>query len=186
MFGEKALTQTQYVRFAMYMFPHLSRGEGCSVSFRFEEAQADQDDNDTPLIILAHELIHAWRMVKGERVFEGGWEEEAMTVGLPPFTNTEINENKFRLEMGLSMRTSYTARCTTTHYQVVHTIGGESMGKGLWPEQLAAWDRWKAKNADLVADYEKAVRKGKSPFASKKKKQADIERIAHMIYGSYA
>lgn len=183
MLGDKALTANQYVRFALFMYPHLSRGEGCSVCYRFEEAQANPALNDTPLIILAHELIHAWRMVRGERIFEGGWEEEAMTVGLPPFLNTEINENKLRCELSAPLRTSYTARCTTGHFQVVQTFGGDNVGKGLWPEQLAAWDRWKDKNKALVEQWEKDKKAGKFKFF-KNAKEADKAKIAHLLYNT--
>ena len=38
-------------------------------------------------VVLAHELIHAWRMMAGRRIVSGGWEEEAMTSGIGPFMN---------------------------------------------------------------------------------------------------
>ena len=141
--GQRGLDDTQYQRFALFMYPHLTPGAGCTVSFRFEAAQALQDPNDSELIILAHELIHAWRMVKGMRIFEGGWEEEAMTVGLPPFGNMPITENKIRVELGMNPRTQYVTRCTTNHFQIVKDFQG---GKGIWPEHLRKWEEWAAAN----------------------------------------
>jgi DNA-binding transcriptional regulator YiaG len=145
--GRRAFTDQQYHRFAMFMYPHLTPGAGCTVSYRFEAAQALQDPNDSELIIFAHELIHAWRMVKGMRIFEGGWEEEAMTVGLPPFSNMAITENKLRVALNMGLRTKYIARCTTGHYQVVTGFEG---GKGVWPEHLKKWEKWKEDNPELA------------------------------------
>jgi len=61
-----------------------------------------------PLIALGHELIHSWRAVSGKVLYPYGWEEEAMTVGLPPFTYMEFTENKIRVEYGeLAVRPDY-------------------------------------------------------------------------------
>lgn len=52
-----------------------------------------------PWVALAHELIHAWRMVSGRVVFHPTLEEyyeEAMTVGLPPYDRCPLTENRFR------------------------------------------------------------------------------------------
>jgi hypothetical protein len=57
--------------------------------------------------IMAHELIHAWRMTAGRRVVAGGWEEEAMTSGIGPFSNWRMTENSFRADLGLKHRKSY-------------------------------------------------------------------------------
>ena len=43
------------------------------------------------------------------------------------------------------LRTKYTARCTTDHYQIVSQFEG---GKGVWPETLRAWEAWKKANTD--------------------------------------
>jgi hypothetical protein len=61
-----------------------------------------------PAIALGHELIHAWRGLSGLKLFVYGWEEEAMTVGLPPFSFMEFTENKFRVQYGgLAIRPDY-------------------------------------------------------------------------------
>jgi len=58
-------------------------------------------------IMVGHELIHAWRMMLGRRVVRGGWEEEAMTVGLSFAAGWEFTENRLRLEAGHPRRTNY-------------------------------------------------------------------------------
>jgi hypothetical protein len=58
-------------------------------------------------VVFAHELIHAWRMMAGRRVVTSGWEEEAMTTGIGPFSGWRMTENAFRAELGLKARTSY-------------------------------------------------------------------------------
>lgn len=141
--GRKALPKEAYHRFAMFFYDHLVAGEGCSVALRFAPDQASQ--NDPELIILGHELIHVWRMVTGMRIFEGGWEEEAMTTGIAPFGNLKYTENKLRVEFGHPLRSSYTARCTTAHYQ---TVSGFEEGKGIWPEYVKAWSDWRDQNPD--------------------------------------
>lgn len=60
---------------------------------------------------LAHELVHAWRMVTGRCVFypalSEDYYEEAMTVGLPPYHFCRFTENSIRRENGLPLRTFY-------------------------------------------------------------------------------
>lgn len=63
-------------------------------------------------IALAHELIHAWRLVTGRCIFQpggtvGDYWEEAMTVGLPPYDGCRFTENRFRHAKALALRTFY-------------------------------------------------------------------------------
>jgi Effector protein len=58
-------------------------------------------------VVLAHELIHAWRMMSGRRIVSGGWEEEAMTSGIGPFSSWRMTENSFRSDLGLKQRRTY-------------------------------------------------------------------------------
>jgi hypothetical protein len=63
-------------------------------------------------IALGHELIHGWRLVSGRCVFRPGalseyYYEEAMTVGLPPYDQCRITENRLRLAKGEPLRTFY-------------------------------------------------------------------------------
>ena len=141
--GRKQLPEEAYGRFAMAFYQWLTPGEGCDVGLRFDNDQSTVDD--PAFIILGHELVHVWRMVTGVRIFKGGWEEEAMTTGLPPFLNMEFSENKLRAENNKTIRTSYTALCGTNHYQTVTQLGG---GKGIWPEHVAAWEKWKKENPE--------------------------------------
>jgi len=152
--GLKQLPPESYHRFALIMYDFLDPGSGCSVGLRMDFEQAGGDD--TELIILAHELVHVWRMVTGMRVFMGGWEEEAMTTGLPPFMNLRFTENKLRVEQGLPLRTHYTALCGTAHYQMVSQLDG---GKGIWPEHVGAWEKWKKENPKLAEKKLKLTKK---------------------------
>ena len=53
--------------------------------------------------------------VVGMVLFDYGWEEEAMTVGLPPFSNMDFTENKLRIEYGgLAIRPDYQNITTKT------------------------------------------------------------------------
>lgn len=151
--GEIALTPEAYHRFAMFYYEHLDAGEGCAVGLRFDPEQEGPDDPE--IIILGHELIHTWRMVTGMRIFEGGWEEEAMTTGLPPFVNMKYTENKLRDERGVALRTSYKARCGTAHYMTVTTF------QGIWPEHVRAWEEWKDANPKKAAKGIKITNKSK-------------------------
>ncbi|NRB42957.1 MAG: hypothetical protein HRU20_31570 [Pseudomonadales bacterium] len=58
-------------------------------------------------IMVGHELIHAWRMMTGKRVVRGGWEEEAMTVGLNFAAGWQFTENRLRSEAGHPRRNNY-------------------------------------------------------------------------------
>ncbi len=58
-------------------------------------------------IMVGHELIHAWRMMVGRRVVRGGWEEEAMTVGLSFAAGWGFTENRLRNEAGQPRRLTY-------------------------------------------------------------------------------
>ena len=99
--------------------------------------------DDPGFIILGHELVHVWRMVTGVRIFQGGWEEEAMTTGLPPFLNMEFSENKLRAREQQDHPHQLHGAVRTNHYQTVTQLGG---GKGVWPEHAAAWEKWKREN----------------------------------------
>ena len=64
--------------------------------------------NRPPAIALGHELIHAWRVAVGMVLYPYGWEEEAMTVGVPPFGFMDYTENRIRSEWGgLAIRPDY-------------------------------------------------------------------------------
>jgi hypothetical protein len=95
-----------------------------------------------PWIALAHELIHAWRLVRGCCVFRPSplteyYYEEAMTVGLPPYDRCRFTENRFRSAKGLPLRTFYgeetraqTLRAATKHGAVGSRLQIEVIGSG--------------------------------------------------------
>ena len=94
----------------VYLYQCLTPGPGIDAFVYFNHDRDELSDEhikylpgenwvQRPTAIgLAHELIHAWRKMTGRVLFEYGYEEEAMTVGLPPFSNMEFTENKLRSE----------------------------------------------------------------------------------------
>jgi hypothetical protein len=68
-----------------------------------------------PHVALFHELVHAYYSAMGGQlgredsvdVANGGRLFELMAVGLGPFTNSPISENKFRNAIGIALRTQY-------------------------------------------------------------------------------
>lgn len=98
----------------------LTRGGGAPAIVRWNHEQALADggagvitaawNRRPPWIALAHELIHAWRLVTGTCIFPMATEsayEEAMTVGLFPYNGTPYTENAFRVAAGEPVRTFY-------------------------------------------------------------------------------
>jgi hypothetical protein len=59
-----------------------------------------------PFIGLAHELIHCYHMVTGT-MKQGYDAEEEFTVGIGPYTDNWITENKIRAEHNVPLRTQY-------------------------------------------------------------------------------
>ncbi len=103
---------------AYYLMHLLNAGPGSDALVRWdgERDKAGQDDalwNDRPAwVALAHELIHAWRIVTGRCVFHpedatGTDYEEYMTVGIPPYDSLPYTENNFRLIAGVAQRNWY-------------------------------------------------------------------------------
>lgn len=99
---------------------HLTPGAGAPAIVRWNHEQTLADGGSgsitaawnkrPPWIALAHELIHAWRLVTGKGLFPMATEsalEEAMTVGLEPFNGTRYTENAFRIAAGEPVRTFY-------------------------------------------------------------------------------
>jgi hypothetical protein len=66
-----------------------------------------------PVIIgLYHELVHAYRNVRGRRVFDDFMscnmpDDELMTTGITPYAHTRFSENKFRAEVNVENRPGY-------------------------------------------------------------------------------
>lgn len=119
--GKKNLPKRADEKLRVYLYDFLTSGGGddCYVVFnhvknnlnpshkRFLPESHDWK-NRPPGIALGHELIHAWRVAAGRVLFDYGWEEEAMTVGLPPFSNMPLTENRIRVDWGnLSVRPDY-------------------------------------------------------------------------------
>jgi hypothetical protein len=91
------------------------------VTITHELGNGDGPKNEyhPPVIVFAHELIHAWRCLTGEslsgkaedraRVIEGNLvtAEEQHTVGIGEGAGKGFNENTIRAEMGLELRTTY-------------------------------------------------------------------------------
>jgi len=125
--GALKIPDDDYFRICFAYYEHLRPGEGCDtqVKLRAEVKLMGDDGKFKPKadvssvaaeIILGHELIHAWRMMKGRRIVNNGWEEEAMTTGCSPFRHLTITENALRLEGGYPQRASYNTPMFNTTY----------------------------------------------------------------------
>jgi hypothetical protein len=79
-------------------------------------------------VVLAHELIHAWRMMAGRRIVSGGWEEEAMTSGIGPFSAWRLTENSFRKDLSMKQRKIYANPRHSSEY--MQTVSGQVTTSG--------------------------------------------------------
>ncbi len=120
--GKSQMDEDTVERLAVTLYPWLTSGEGADVAVRFAaepgavcNSAAGRADwtkepmQGIPFMGLGHELIHAWRMVKGRRIPQRlTYVEEHMTTGLPPFTTCcEFTENRLRGEAKLALRDHY-------------------------------------------------------------------------------
>ncbi len=73
-----------------------------------------------PTVILGHELIHALHSARGEDLYyvkftrDGGKtenHEEARTIGIPPYENEAITDNKIGCDLGYRPRTEHETSC---------------------------------------------------------------------------
>jgi hypothetical protein len=121
--GRAAMDSDTYFKICLHFYEFLSPGAGVNTQIRMEwkeefkgsdgKFNPKKDHNDVPgFLVLGHELIHAWRMMLGKRIVDGGWEEEAMTTGVGAFAGWPITENALRAELGLPTRPYYCA-CPT-------------------------------------------------------------------------
>jgi len=103
----------------------LKAGEGVNVIVDFHPTQSldvhkdgtytFQQKGETSHIVLAHELIHGWHLMKGKHLGntkpgenrDADLEEEFYTVGIGKYANSRITENKIRKEHGLNERKYY-------------------------------------------------------------------------------
>lgn len=119
--GKLSIPQPVDSRLRSHLYDFLTPGPGSDCGIRFNHLrdklseghrrflpQSDLWENRPPAVALGHELIHAWRCMVGRVIFPYGWEEEAMTVGLPPFSNMPFTENRIRVQWGgLAVRGDY-------------------------------------------------------------------------------
>ncbi|HEX5438293.1 MAG TPA: M91 family zinc metallopeptidase [Gemmatimonadaceae bacterium] len=101
----------------------VDAGAGCEATISFDPFKEDSCWNDVmvkrpPAVGLAHELIHAWRNVRGLRYFPDKEkranaptpDDEVMTTGFPPYNYEKFSENLIRAgwsPAALDMRTAY-------------------------------------------------------------------------------
>lgn len=119
--GTRPIPDNEYYRLCLYLYDFLTPGLGCSAEMRVVFTQ-ESLPNEPLWIIVAHELVHAWRIMMGRRIFEGGWEEEAMTTGLPPFSTMKYTENRIRVEGSLPARDGYSKICQTSLLNAVRDL----------------------------------------------------------------
>lgn len=115
--GRKVIDDSTYYKLAYVLYEWLTPGPGIHTQVRFDASVDPQHEGAKPQknweaaplhVALGHELIHAWRMMAGRRVVPiTGWEEEAMTVGLPPFASMRLTENLLRVQSGAAVRFKY-------------------------------------------------------------------------------
>lgn len=120
--GKRRLEDDEYYRLVLYLYDYLTPGAGTDAEMRVVLTQ-ESLPSEPMWIIIGHELVHAWRIMNGRRIFEGGWEEEAMTTGIPPFTGMKFSENKLRVEGKLEVRENYsTGLCKTVLLQTIRYL----------------------------------------------------------------
>ncbi|MEO8859736.1 MAG: M91 family zinc metallopeptidase [Burkholderiaceae bacterium] len=115
--GRKVIDDPTYYKLSYVLYEWLTPGPGIHTQIRFDASVNPQHEGAKPQlnwevaplhIALGHELIHAWRMMAGRRLVPiTGWEEEAMTVGLPPFASMRLTENLLRVQSGAAVRFKY-------------------------------------------------------------------------------
>ena len=88
-------------------------------SLKFEEGH----------VVVFHELIHALRLMQGRRVVDRGWEEEAMTIGLPPFQKEEITENKCRQACHLPIAQKHGDATVSSQTAAIQMMSPNDWGK---------------------------------------------------------
>lgn len=122
--GTLAIDNDTYYRLAFTLYEWLTPGKGVNTVIRYVTTITDFDKkkSDISCIVLGHELIHAWRMMTGRRIVPSGWEEEAMTTGIPPFVNFKFTENKLRMQCGMPLRAHYNSdpNYNSKHMAVQH------------------------------------------------------------------
>ncbi|MCA9727558.1 MAG: hypothetical protein KC729_07735 [Candidatus Eisenbacteria bacterium] len=130
--GTRPMDDLTYERLAVTLYEWLTPGNGINTCVRWDiggqqcaDAENAKSDwkNDLPFVQLAHELIHAWRMMTGRRIFERGLGEEFMTTGLPPFTALKFTENKLRVQANIAVRDYYNTQS----------------GRDYWDSMAAPW-----------------------------------------------
>lgn len=151
--GKTAIPKHVDEKLRVYLYDFLTPGKGsdCGVRFNFERdnlspehkkylPQSHNWQNRPPGVALAHELIHAWRCMVGRVLFNYGWEEEAMTVGLPPFTFMPFTENHVRVQWGgLAVRPDYqNIGIKTDMIQNTDKIGIDKAGNRSWQGNQSA------------------------------------------------
>ena len=162
--GKKAIDVTTESRLKAYLYDFLTPGKGCDCFVLFNHRKLNlspqhqqhlptsQTWQNRPLPVpLAHELIHAWRAMCGRVLYDYGWEEEAMTVGLPPFSSMKFTENRFRVEFdttGLAVRPDY--------QYLMPSTGMIDKGQTGVDENM----RWKGDQANLQPRTKDLMQKG--------------------------
>lgn len=145
--GMKYMPDSVYYPLCFLLYDYMLPGTGTDAQIRVMTAQTFEHDFKSDVksektitrskdstaqrldaAVLAHELVHAWRMMAGRRVVAGGWEEEAMTSGIGPFLNWRMTENSFRNDLGLKKRKEYANNRHSS--ELMMTLHGQVTSKG--------------------------------------------------------
>lgn len=124
--GRRKFSDAEYYKLCFYLYDYLTPGPGCSTQVRIqmkEQFRGGFNDeyekikqgwgtdkkawNKLAAVIIGHELVHAWRMMRGRRIVDDGYDEEIMTVGCGPFSNFPLTENSIRRDLNLDTRSGY-------------------------------------------------------------------------------
>jgi hypothetical protein len=169
----RRVTPSQYYLLLMHLYDWIPPGPGCNTTVRLDATQSPshvdksvykKDYAKSPLhLILGHELIHAWRMMTGRRFYQGGYEEEQMTVGLPPFHKLSFTENRLRAEFKYAIAPVYGTYGGGTNSPLAEGLRKvvENRGDKDWVSYLEMAQRKRGQHASPVA----TIAKGKTTWS---------------------
>lgn len=143
MTGPVAIPGEVFWRLTWLLRPFIQPGIGASTRIRIAKSIGKEANSTTRRwraawgslkfedghIICFHELVHAQRMMAGERVVDTGWEEEAMTIGLAPFEHEHFTENKYRQACGKQLATMHGSATFSSQTMAIQSQSPNDWGR---------------------------------------------------------